>query len=153
MIYSGAPNNWDGNPAYFDYWPSTSASVSGSSRTSFKKTQDFIPMDLLYQVSTYTRTALHDRELTAGILQKTVPMRFNSITIPADGTTRRFDLLDWTNADLLDMESGFRKRIFRKVLTLRMSAELAYEDYEYLASVKPVSTINSTIKHQLSVFN
>lgn len=152
-IYSGGSSNWDNNPAYFDYWPSESASVSGSSSAIYKRTQDFIPMDLLYQVSTYTRTALHDRQLTAGILRKTTPLRFNSIDIPADGTTRRFDLLDWTNADLLDMESGFRKRIFRKVLTLRMSAEMAYEDYQSLVSAKPVSTINSTISHQLSVFN
>lgn len=152
-IYSGGPGNWENNPAYFDYWPSETASVSGSSQTGYKRTQDFIPMDLLYQVSTYTRTALHDRQLTSGILRKTTPLRFNSIDIPADGTTRRFDLLDWTNADLLDMESGFRKRIFRKVLTLRMSAEMTYEDYQYLSSTKPVSTINSTINHQLSVFN
>jgi len=152
-IYSGGAGNWENNPAYFDYWPSETASVSGSSQTIFKQTQDFIPMDLLYQVSTYTRTALHDRQLTSGILRKTTPLRYNSIRIPADGTTRRFDLLDWTNADLLDMESGFRKRIFRKVLTLRMSAEMTYEDYEYLSSTKSVSTINSTIKHQLSVFN
>jgi len=152
-IYSGGAGNWENNPAYFDYWPSETASVSGSSQTTFKQTQDFIPMDLLYQVSTYTRTALHDRQLTSGILRKTTPLRYNSIRIPADGTTRRFDLLDWTNADLLDMESGFRKRIFRKVLTLRMSAEMTYEDYEYLSSTKSVSTINSTIKHQLSVFN
>jgi len=152
-IYSGGAGNWENSPAYFDYWPSETASVSGSSQTSYKITQDFIPMDLLYQVSTYTRTALHDRQLTSGILRKTTPLRYNSIDIPADGTTRRFDLLDWTNADLLDMESGFRKRIFRKVLTLRMSAEMTYEDYQYLSSTKPVSTINSTINHQLSVFN
>lgn len=153
MIYSGGAGNWENNPAYFDYWPSVSASVSGSSQTSFRTTQDFIPVDLLYQVSTYTRSALHDRQLTSRIISQLVPFRYNSITIPEDGTTRRFDLLDWTNADLLDMESGFRKRIFRKVLTLRMSSELTYDDYSTLVSKKPVSTINSTIEHQTSIFN
>lgn len=152
-IYSGGAGNWENNPAYYDYWPSTSASVAGSSTTLFKKTQDFIPVDLVYQVSTYCRSALHDRQLTARIVSRVVPFRYNSIVIPADNTARRFDLLDWTNADLLDMESGFRKRIFRKVMTLRMSAELTYEDYEDITTAKPVSTINSTIEHQLTSFN
>ena len=37
---------------------------------------------------------------------------------------RRLDLLDWTTADLLDPEAGYRKRIFRKVYTIQMSAEI-----------------------------
>ena len=107
----------------------------------------------MYQVSTYCRTALHDRQITARLLQRVVPFRYNSIRIQADDTTRRFDLLDWTNADLLDQESGFRKRIFRKVYTLKMSAEITGDTYTALTTAKPVSTINSTIEHQLTVFN
>ena len=153
LIYSGNAGGWSDNPAYFDYWPSVSASVSGSSSVTYKQTEEFIPVDLLYQVSTYCRTALHDRQITARLLQRVVPFRYNSIRIQADGTTRRFDLLDWTNADLLDQESGFRKRIFRKVYTLKMSAEITGDTYTALTTAKPVSTINSTIEHQLTVFN
>ncbi len=152
LIYSGNAGGWSEGPSYFDYWPSVSASVSGSSSVTYKQTEDFIPVDLLYQVSTYCRTALHDRQITARLLQRVVPFRYNSIRIQADNTTRRFDLLDWTNADLLDQESGFRKRIFRKVYTLKMSAEITGDTYSALAVVKPVSTINSTIEPQLTVF-
>lgn len=153
LIYSGNAGGFSDNPAYFDYWPSVAPTVNGSSTTTFKRAEEFIPVDLLYQVSTYCRTALHDRQLTARLLQRVVPFRYNSIYIQADGTTRRFDLLDWTNADLLDQESGFRKRIFRKVYTLKMSAEIAGETYTILTTGLPVATINSTIEHQLTTFN
>jgi len=153
QIYAGSAGGWSEGPGSFDYWPSVSATISGSSGTMFKTTQEFTPVDLLYQVSTYCRTALHDRQLTARFLSHVVPFRYNGIFVQADGTSRRFDLLDWTNADLLDQEAGFRKRIFRKVYTLKMSAEITMDDYTQLQSVKPVSTINSTINHQLTVFN
>lgn len=138
-------------PAFVDYWPSESASISGSA--TFLIADDFIPVDLLYQVSIYTRSALHDRQLTSGIIRKVAPFRWNSINIPADGTVRRFDMLDWTNADLLDMESGYRKRIFRKVLTLKMSAEITGQDLDALQGTEPVQEISSTITSQMHVFN
>lgn len=139
-------------PAFIDYWPSESASVTSAS-SSILSVNDFIPVDLLYQVSIYTRSALHDRQLTSGIIRKVSPFRWNSIIIPADDTVRRFDMLDWTNADLLDMESGYRKRIFRKVLTLKMSAEITGQDLDALQGTEPVTEINSTITSQLHVFN
>ena len=58
------------------------------------------------------------------MLSTIVPFRKGYIDIPEDGTTRRLDLLDWTTADLLDSESGYRKRIFRKIYTLQMTAEI-----------------------------
>ena len=142
---------FDNRPAFVDYWPSESASISSSA--TFLIADDFIPVDLLYQVSIYTRSALHDRQLTSGIIRKVAPFRWNSINIPADQTVRRFDLLDWTNADLLDMESGYRKRIFRKVLTLKMSAEITGQDLDALQGTEPVQEISSTITSQMHVFN
>ena len=145
------------HPAFFSYWPSEadhiSASATSASASQFVVTDDFIPVDLLYQVSIYTRSALHDRQLSAGILARVTPFRWNSIQIQADNTVRRFDMLDWTNADLLDMESGYRKRIFRKVLTLKMSSEITGQDLDALTGTEPVTQINSTITSQLHVFN
>ena len=147
---------FDNHPAFFDYWPSevdgiSASATSGSSQ--FLVADDFIPIDLLYQVSIYTRSALHDRQLTSGILSRVTPWRWNSIYIQADGTSRRFDMLDWTNADLLDMESGYRKRIFRKVLTLKMSSEITHQLLDQLTGTQPVTEINSTITSQLHGFN
>ena len=62
-------------------------------------------------------------------------------------------MLDWTNADLLDMESGYRKRIFRKVLTLKMSAEITHQMLDSLDTTRYVSSVNSTIEIQNDFFN
>jgi hypothetical protein len=108
----------------------------------YLKTTEYVPVDLLYQVSTFTRSALHDRQLTAKILYNVAPLRYNSIYIPADGTHRRLDMLDWTTADLLDPEAGYRKRIFRKIYTLQMTAEIPTSEFE---GVKQVTQIETTI--------
>jgi hypothetical protein len=158
-IYFDTTNaaRYEDRPAFVSYWPSelstVSASHSYSGSAQLMIADPFIPVDLLYQVSIYCRSALHDRQLTSMLLSKIVPFRFNSITIPADNTTRRFDMLDWTNADLLDTESGYRKRIFRKVLTLKMSAEITGQELAHLEETKPVTSISSTISHRTYVFN
>lgn len=143
-------SDFDAHPGFFDYWPSESASVVpsdvGNASAHYAIADSFIPVDLVYQVSIYTRSAMHDRQLSSRILQVVNPYRFNSIYVPADGTTRRFDMLDWTNADLLDMESGYRKRIFRKVLTLKMSAEVTHQTLASLDTTQLVSSVDSTIE-------
>lgn len=158
VIYADTSESdmFDNHPAFFDYWPSEVDGVTTTDTASaahFASANDFIPVDLLYQVSIYTRSALHDRQLTSGIISRVTPYRWNSIHIQADGTSRRFDMLDWTNADLLDMESGYRKRIFRKVLTLKMSAEITSQSIGLLQGTQPVAEISSTITSQMHVFN
>lgn len=106
------------------------------------RVDSFVPITLIYQVSTYTRSALHDRQLTSKILRRVAPFRRGFIDIPEDGTIRRFDLMGWTSADLLDQEAGYRKRIFRKVYTLQMSAELPTSDVQ---AVKQVTTVVGTL--------
>lgn len=130
-----------GHPNNLDYWPSTSsASAPNLEGSDFYRTNEFIPVDILYQVSTFTRSALHDRQLTSHMLMDVVPFRFGSIHIPADGTSRRLELLDWTTADLLDPEAGYRKRIFRKVYTLQMTSEMPTSALVGLKKVQSVST-------------
>jgi hypothetical protein len=130
-----------GQPNNLSYWPSTSsASAPNLSGDDLYSTTEFTPVDLLYQVSTFTRSALHDRQLAAQMLTTVVPFRYGSILIGADGTSRRLDLLDWTTADLLDPEAGYRKRIFRKIYTLQMNAELTTSALVGLKKVLSVST-------------
>lgn len=125
------------------YWPSTAEEVTDAPNKDFMRVNEFIPMDLLYQVTTYTRSAYHDRQLTSQILTTVSPYRFNSINVAADDTSRRLDLLGWSPSDLLDQEAGYRKRIFRKVYTLRMSAELPSEA---LVGLKQVTAVHTTIE-------
>jgi len=133
-----------GHPNNLDYWPSTS-SASSPNVAGFDsfRTTEFTPVDLLYQVSTFTRSALHDRQLAAQMLTNVVPFKYSSIVIGADGTSRRLDLLDWSTADLLDPEAGYRKRIFRKIYTLQMNSEITTSA---LVGLKKVSTVSTTIE-------
>ena len=123
----GVPAIPAGSANRMDYWPSVSTNFSfktGKDAYGYLEANEHVPVDLLYQVSTFTRTALHDRQLSAKMLTEVFPWRRGFIDIGADGTIRRLDLLDWTTADLLDPEAGYRKRIFRKVYTVQMTAEI-----------------------------
>ena len=142
------PEGWETRPNALTYWPSESSDFSSiSNKNNFKiiATNEFVPVDLVYQVSTYTRTALHDRQLSSTMIRKVFPFRRSSIHIDADGTDRRMELLDWTTADLLDAEAGYRKRIFRKIYTLQMGAELPSSDlYGYKQATEVIANIDYT---------
>jgi hypothetical protein len=75
-------------------------------------------------------------------MRRVVPLRKGFIDVPEDGTIRRFDLMSWGNSDLLDGEAGYRKRIFRKVYTIHMSAEIPASD---LTTLKHVSSVVANI--------
>jgi hypothetical protein len=143
---ASAPADWEKRPNALTYWPSESSDFSNSdNKDSFKilATNEFVPVDLVYQVSTYTRTALHDRQMTSMMLRKVFPFRRSSLHIDADNTDRRLEMLDWTTADLLDAESGYRKRIFRKIYTLQMGAELPSTDlYGYQQATSVIANID-----------
>jgi hypothetical protein len=133
------------SPTYIDYFPSELDAAGMASElggADYLYADSFVPMTLIYQVATYARSALHDRQLTSKIMRRVVPLRRGFIEIPEDGTIRRFDLISWANSDLLDGEAGYRKRIFRKVYTIHMSAELPASD---LAQVKRVTSVIGNI--------
>jgi hypothetical protein len=111
----------------FNYFPSEtdrSGLLEELGTSEYLSVESFVPVDLTYQIATYARSALHDRQLTSQLLRYVIPFRRGFIDVPEDGTIRRFDLLSWSNADHLDQEAGYRKRIFRKIYTLRMTAEI-----------------------------
>lgn len=112
----------------------------------FLRTDYPIPVDLIYQISTHTRSALHDRQLTAKMLRYILPFRSNYLMIPADGTVRRLDLMGWTQADLLDGESGYKKRIFRKVYSVMINAEIPRSE---LSIIKQATSIVGTINAEI----
>lgn len=128
-------------PNAVQYYPSQ-GQINVPEDLEYLATTEYVPVDLLYQVSTFCRSAIHDRELQGKLLYERVPFRYNSIYIPADNTSRRLDLLDWTTADLLDSEAGYRKRIFRKIYTLQMTAEMPTSDF---IGVKQATQINTTL--------
>jgi hypothetical protein len=135
-------SNYAEHPNNLTYWPSTADLIGDAAGQDFLRVNDFMPVDITYQVSTYCRSAQHDRQLTAKMLTTVTPYRFGSILIAADNTSRRLEMLDWANADLLDQETGYRKRIFRKIYTLQMTSELSSEA---LVGVKQVTSVQTTL--------
>lgn len=144
---SSASANWyTTQPNALTYWPSEHYDFrTYASAGPFVSTAEFLAMDLVYQVSTYTRSALHDRQLVSQIMRNRAQWRWGYIGIPEDGTTRRFDLLDWVTADLLDPEAGYRKRIFRKVYTVQINADLPVGSIE---AVQKALGVNIDIKDE-----
>lgn len=122
--------------AYFtniDYYPSEmdeAALAALVSPSGFISTESYVPVDLMYQVTTYCRSQRHDRQLTALMLRRVTPFQGRGwVEIPEDGTIRRLDIQNWRSSDILDGEAGYKKRIFRKVYTLVMNSELATTDF------------------------
>lgn len=155
--YSTSAGASVGNPAFINYFPSemgeTELQGLMDAETVYLKMDSFVPVILIYQIATYARSAIHDRQLTAKILRRVAPFRRGFIDVPEDGTVRRFDLISWSNSDLLDGEAGYRKRIFRKVYTIHMSAEIPASDITQVKRVESVvGTINNTNNLNSEVF-
>jgi hypothetical protein len=126
------------------YYPSemAEADMEAQANGGILLTEQFVPVDLMYQVTTYTRSQRHDRQLTALLLRRVFPFRRGFIEIPEDGTIRRCDLVSWRPTDVLDKETGYKNRIFRKVFTVVINSEIPQSD---LIGGSIVSSVDGTI--------
>jgi len=95
-----------------------------------------IPVNIDYQVTSYARQPLHDRQIISNILNTKLPFRFGTLEIPEDNTLRRVELLGYAKRDRT--EQG--KRLFVNMFTIRVSAELFPS--AIIALDKPVSAVN-----------
>jgi len=149
QTYYYNPSSAEETPTSLNYWPSEYdrdwLQANDGDGLGYLSAESFVPVYLMYQISTYARSALHDRQLTSTMLKKVTPFRRGSIFVSEDDTVRRFDMLGWTNADILDQEAGYRKRIFRKVYTIQMTSELPTSD---LIAVKRVTSVIGTINNK-----
>jgi hypothetical protein len=82
-----------------------------------------IPYNIDYQITVYSRKALHDRVLVASLAANDrIPERFGFLEIPEDGTFRRLDLIGGPSPEVEKDRDG--KRIFRSIYAVRVSSEL-----------------------------
>jgi hypothetical protein len=79
-----------------------------------------IPVNIDYQITTYSRHPRHDRELVSQLMAVKLPVRFGVLELD-DHTVRRLDLLDVNKRDTI--ENG--KRLFMNAFTVRVSSEVA----------------------------
>jgi len=105
-----------------------------------------IPVDLIYQVSTWSRQPRHDRQIMAKLFEPgRLPFRFGQLPVPQDGTNRRLDMLGFSKRDTT--EGG--KRLFSNVYNIRISAELFTQQ---LLGVYQVTDVVSSLTSQTEVF-
>jgi len=83
----------DTTRAHRGYVPLT-YTPEGVDTTNITHTNFPIPVDLVYQVATWSRQPRHDRQLIAALYSPgRLPLRFGQLPIPEDGTNRRVDVL------------------------------------------------------------
>jgi hypothetical protein len=105
-----------------------------------------IPVDLIYQVSTWSRQPRHDRQIMAKLFTPgRLPFRFGQLPIPQDGTNRRLDMLGFSKRDTT--EGG--KRLFSNVYNIRISSELFVDQ---LTAVYQVTDVNTSLISQTIPF-
>lgn len=106
-----------------------------------------IPVDLMYQVTTFARQPRHDRQIIAQLFGPLrLPLRFGMIAIPEDGTVRRLDMLAFSKRDFTETD----KRLFSNVYTISISAEFLREELNQIYQVLYPPTI--TLTSQDTVF-
>jgi len=114
----------------------TPEGVTAGQQTSFP-----IPVQLMYQVSTWSRQPRHDRQIIAQLLSSgRLPLRFGQLPIPEDGTNRRIDMLGFSKRDTTEGE----KRLFSNVYSIRISAEIFPDILYQLYEVTQTPTISTT---------
>lgn len=98
-----------------------------------------IPVDLMYQVTTWSRQPRHDRQIIAKLFAPgRLPFRFGQLLIPEDGTMRRVDMLGFTKRDTT--ENG--KPLFSNVYNIRVSSELLTDELVQMYQVLEDPTIS-----------
>ena len=89
---------------------------------------NYLAFRLQYQVSVHSRSSLHDRFLMSRFFTDVFPPRPFWMGVDADNTWRRTELVDTVQADLMETTESGNKRIFRKVYTISMLAEIPQDN-------------------------
>ena len=92
-----------------------------------------IPVNIDYQITTYSRHPRHDRELLAKVLYDRLPFRFGTLNCE-DNTVRRLDVLDVAKRDITEQA----KRLFVNSITVRVSSEIPQGLFKQLYKVLTV---------------
>ena len=93
-----------------------------------------IPLNIDYQITTYSRHPRHDRAILAELLYTRLKFRFATL-IGNDDTVRRLDVLDVAKRDVVENA----KRLFINAFTVRVSSEIPQDMYKEFHKAKTIS--------------
>ena len=102
-----------------------------------------IPVNIDYQITSFSRQPRHDRQILAQLLYSKIPLRFAVLDTGPNtvfGTTRRLDVLDISKRDIT--EQG--KRLFVNAITVRVSSEIAAETFNQMYKVLQLNVTGTT---------
>jgi hypothetical protein len=128
--------NWvDGSVRHDWYEPSMTNTMPVVPSTTGRIIENYLPFKLYFQISVSTNHVQTDRALTARMIVDFFPSRNFFIGIPADNTWRRCELVEWATADTQETTEA-TKRIFRKIYTISMEAEVPRSQIIEIAKVR-----------------
>jgi hypothetical protein len=120
----------EGNP----YWGLDQAPTLDPNQSPYT-TEMPIPMNLDFQVTLYTRKALHGMQLLPKLFTLPyLPPRFGGILIPADGTVRSLDIVGGPEAT--EIKDGDDKRLFTWTWLVRIYSEVLPYQIDGLPTVE-----------------
>jgi hypothetical protein len=121
------------------YIPSTSPELPELSSDGVNHDlEQYLMYVLTYQITVYTRSAIHDRYLMSRFMTDILPPRPFWIGVDADHTWRRCELVGMQPADSTETTESGNKRIFRKIYTITMDAELPQSRVTEIENVRRV---------------
>lgn len=92
-----------------------------------------IPVNIDYQITTYSRHPRHDREILSKLLHGPLTLRFGTLKIE-DGTVRRLDVVNIAKRDVTEQA----KRLFVNAITVRVSSEIPQDTIDRFTKVDSV---------------
>lgn len=120
-----------------NYYPGQAHDIEVSDDAFGLATGPYLPYDLLFQVSVFSRTAHHDRFLSSKFFVDFFQQRNFWIDTDIDRVWHRCELVSWVSGDSMEtMEAT--KRQFRKIYTVRMETEVPSEKLFELMKVREV---------------
>jgi hypothetical protein len=84
----------------------------------------YLPFRLVYQINVFSRYNLHDRYLRSIFATDVFPQRPFWLGVDADNTWRRTEQIGYVASDQSETSESGTKRIFRKIYTISMLAEV-----------------------------
>jgi hypothetical protein len=85
---------------------------------------NYLMHSLLYQISVHSRDIHHDRFLMSRFITDIFPPRPFWVGVDADSTWRRAEVVEILQSDTMETTESGSKRIFRKIYTVSMDAEI-----------------------------
>lgn len=135
VLFEGYGDNPDREGLYY---PGYTPQIDFEENKSYY-VERYLAYNIVFQISTFCRSALHDRFLTSRILTDVLGPRTFTVNVEADHAWRRCEVLKWASGDTMETTEA-SKRIFRKFYTVLMETEIPASKVVEYTKIEKVHT-------------